>query len=436
MKINTNGLSYEKLGFRFNLAILVFVFWTLSQLIIPIKFIPYFILSKIEIFKTLIPLAGIILCTLLYLDKLKFSRKSIPFFLFCGFVLAKYIIVFLVTKKPLDYFSIPIMYIFWVLVMFITAPAIFSSFHRIRIFLRCLLMTFILVGLFSILFVVILSIDISALYSHSRFAFVYGNPLYFGGICYSMICCSIMLFELSDSKLEKTLLILLSILCFVAILIAVARTFIVGILILCFIYWFYKESRSKIQTVNALLLCSIIILLLMLSMIVGGSSVSSGELNSLSSGRLANWLSSITQSMNGYDVLWGRSGLSNYDKVIVAGDNEAVSASFQRYSIDSTYIEVFVNSGIFGLVLFCIGLFNILLTGNFKKLRQIEDSKRITGIMSASYAVVVSIIVCALFYGSYPSLGNTINSAALPAALVIMHFISRESISFKRKSIK
>ena len=436
MRIINTEPSRAKLGFRFNLVILMFVFWTLAQLIIPIKFLPYLILSKIEIFKMLVPAVGIMLCTLLYADKLKISRVSIPFILFCGFVLAKYMIVFLTLNRPLDYFSIPIMYICWVAIMFVTTPAIFSSLQRVRVFLRCMLLTFSLVGFFSILFVVILNIDMSALYSHSRFAFVYGNPLYFGGVCYSIVCCSLMLIELSDSRVEKTLLCLLSIFCTVAILVAVTRTFMVGILVLYLVYWFCKETRPKSHLVFVPLVCTIIVLLLLLNLAVGGSYFSSDEVNSLSSGRLTNWWSSIAQAMNGFDALWGGSGLSNYDKVLVVDDNEAVNASFQRYSIDSTYIEVFINSGIFGLGLFFWGLVNVLRAASFGRLRDSEDSKELLGILSAAYAVVVSLVVCSLFYGSYPSLGNTINSAALPAALVIIFLVNRETISIKRETIK
>jgi hypothetical protein len=181
------------------------------------------------------------------------------------------------------------------------------------------------------------------------------------------------------------------------------------------------------------LLFSIIVLFLMLSLVVDGVYIYSNELNSLSSGRLANWASSIGQSMNTFDVIWGSSGLSNYDKVLYTDGEEVVSASFQRYSIDSTYIEIFINSGIFGLGLFFLGLVNLLRAASFSKLRDSGDSKKLLGILSAAYAVVFSLVVCAFFYGSYPSLGNTINSAALPAALVIIFFVKRETISTKRK---
>jgi hypothetical protein len=242
-----------------------------------------------------------------------------------------------------------------------------------------------------------------------------------------------MLSELSDSVVEKKLLCLLSILCTVAILVSVSRTFIIGILVLYFVYWFYKDMRPKIYIVFMSLLFSIIVLFLMLSLVVDGVYIYSNELNSLSSGRLANWASSIGQSMNTFDVIWGSSGLSNYDKVLYTDGEEVVSASFQRYSIDSTYIEIFINSGIFGLGLFFLGLVNLLRAASFSKLRDSGDSKKLLGILSAAYAVVFSLVVCAFFYGSYPSLGNTINSAALPAALVIIFFVKRETISTKRK---
>ena len=68
MRIININPNRTNLGFRFNLVVLMFVFWTLAQLIIPIKFVPYFILSKIEIFKILVPSVGIMLTTLLFVD--------------------------------------------------------------------------------------------------------------------------------------------------------------------------------------------------------------------------------------------------------------------------------------------------------------------------------------------------------------------------------
>ena len=81
----------EKINFfsRFNLAIIIFLIWTFSQLVIPIKIIPVGILSSIESYKSILPAIGIIICSIIHIDKIYINRLSYPFILFGFFVLLR-----------------------------------------------------------------------------------------------------------------------------------------------------------------------------------------------------------------------------------------------------------------------------------------------------------------------------------------------------------
>lgn len=420
-------ISHWKLDFKFTLVLSIFASWTLAQLIIPIKFLPYSIASQLEIFKMMIPAIGIMFCSLLYANKLKFSTIGVPFFLFGAFVLIKVLIGFLLSPKDLDYFFTPIMYLCWIVIMFITAPSIFNSVPKIRTLLRCMLATFGIVAITSIWFIVFFGIDESALYKDGRFTYIYSNALYLGAISFSIICSSLMLIELSNSKVERKLLLLFVIICSGAIIASFSRTFIVGLLVLLFFYGINKQVKNKNFFFFFTLSLASMSLLILLILIINNQLISSDTLNALSSNRLSTWFGAFQEDFNGFEIIWGGDGSTQSNKVWVSSDGVSLDASFSRYAIDNTYIEILVNTGLIGMFLFLWGLVNTLLTIRSTRLRLsgIEGGKELVGILSVSHAVFISIIVSALFYGHYPSLGNTINSVALPAALSIIFFVSQ-----------
>jgi hypothetical protein len=417
---------------RFNLVLLVFILWLLAQLVVPIKFIPYFLLSKLEILKTLIPAIGIVVCTLLYVDKVRLNGKMKAFYLFSAFGLIKSCILFFTLSMNLEYFINPLMYTLWVLIMFITAPSIFNSLSKIRIFLRCMIVTFSIVAVICLWFVVYFGIDVELLYRGGRLTFVYGNPLYLGGVAYSIICCSLMLTELSKSAVERNLLYLLLVVCFWVILESYSRTFLAGVFVLLVVYLFNKLVHYRGVLVLLTLACSTSFIFVYLFQIINSESLSANALNSLSSGRFGNWSLAFQQSMDGLNALWGGDGTSNYDKSLDAADGDSVDVTFQRYSIDNTYIEIFINSGLIGISLFLWGLVSIFRIISLSSLRKTKNGENLIGILSISHAIFTSVVVSGLFYGHYPSLGNTINAVVLPAVLSVIFLVNRHTIASKK----
>lgn len=406
---------------RFNLVLFLFMLWMLSQLVIPIKFLPFSLASKIESLKMLIPAVGIIFCTVVYLDKIKFQSRMVPFYLFASFVVMKGYLLYLIFEFNLEYLFTPFMYALWVLVMFVIAPSIFDSLSKVRSLLRCIIVTFSFVFIICFLFVAYFGIDGDLLYRQERLTFVYGNPLYLGAIAYAIICCSLMLRELSKSSLERKLLFVLSLVCFWIILESYSRSFMVGVFTV-----FVFRKRFTWGLVVTTMAC--FILTASLFAIFQNETLKTVDLNKVSSGRIGNWSSSFQDSIDGMRVVWGGDGLANYDASFNLDDDGAVDVTFQRYAIDNSYFEIFSNTGVIGLSLFMWGLIKILQTVSETKRKCLANESDLKGILDLSYAIMVSILVASLFYGFYPSLGNAINVAVLPAVMSVI-FLARTHVN-------
>ena len=69
---------------------------------------------------------------------------------------------------------------------------------------------------------------------------------------------------------------------------------------------------------------------------------------------------------------------------------------------------------------------------SLSSLRKTKDGENLIGILSISYAIFTSVVVSGFFYGHYPSLGNTINVAVLPAVLSVIFLVNRHTIASKK----
>ena len=99
----------------------MFLLWTLSQILIPIKFLPYEILSEIEFFKTTIPLGLVIVSTILYINRLKLHTFLWPFFAFSVFILSIGIFKYVFFTYSPGVLEDIVKYILWIISMFIVS---------------------------------------------------------------------------------------------------------------------------------------------------------------------------------------------------------------------------------------------------------------------------------------------------------------------------
>ena len=436
----------EKINFfsRFNLAIIIFLIWTFSQLVIPIKIIPVGILSSIESYKSILPAIGIIICSIIHIDKIYINRLSYPFILFGFFCALKAFFLFIFISQSFSYLNNPMINIIWVLAIFITIPSILNSIKKIKIFLRynvLLVVSTLLIGAFLFLYI---GFDTSFFFKDGRLNLIYDNPLYLGGILFSLICSSFLLSIISSSIFEKIFLYIVIILSLPLLYLTFSRTFLLGIFILMFAVLMKNTIIDQKKFFTFSLFASFIALFLssfFLFQFAVGKNISLNDINSFSSGRIEVWSMAITDDIDGINVLWGGDGKSEKIGIntgIGAYDEQGLlvkaEKTFNRYAVDNTYIEILINNGIIGLFIFLWGVIKIIKNSFLHKISNSKDTKFLSRINSIVAAMFLSISVTAFFYSHIPSIGNIINSIMLPSVISLIFLLRNKRIYFGQRS--
>ena len=182
----TENLS-SSFSARFYFVFVMFLIWTLSQILIPIKFLPYEILVRIEFFKTGIPVILIILSIFLYGNEIKLYRFLWPFFAFLIFIISIGIFKYMFFSYSPGIIEEIIKYVLWIISMFFIFPKIFNTLPKIRLYLKY---SVILLSLFLVITSIVLfylDIDITLFIEEERAELIYGNPLYFAGILFHFL---------------------------------------------------------------------------------------------------------------------------------------------------------------------------------------------------------------------------------------------------------
>ena len=418
-------LQKPRISIRFSLVIIIFILWTLMQLIIPVKFLSFNLLSSLEIFKTMVPAFGIILSFFLYYDKLRFDHLPKPLIIFLFFISISTILEYMFFSSNIKIFATPIMHMLWIFAMFIVVPSVFSSLHKIRVFLRLIITTNIITLMIVLIFAVLVELKFEEIFKEDRLTLFYGNPLYLGAIFYSIFCCCSILLWMSNSKLEKLILILFINFSLIMLFFSFSRTFLLAALIgvIIFVYYNMKQFRDVFIVIFTTLLITFIIGIIYANLFMNIDLYT--ILNSISSNRLFIWNLGLENKLDSWGIFFGE-GFSKVPELLqheqAYKDGQVVS-TFQRFNIDNTYIEIFLNYGILGLITFVWGIRNIFGTNILHKIKSIQEYYPLSGLYYLVFSILISIFFSALFYSHYPSLGNTINSAALPASLSILFLI-------------
>lgn len=423
--------------FRFNVVLFIFVFWTLLQAIIPMQILPIGLVKEIEYLKSVFPAFGMLICGFIYLDKLKGNNVFLPFGLFCLFVFCNVSFRLILGGDNIKYLAHPIMFIVWAFCMFMLAPSIFDSLFKVRRFLRFSIFVLVPVILFSSLWAYSHEYEIARIYSgHGlRYLFAYLHPGYLGGVCYSIICGSLMLRELSDVSWEKNLLLLFILVFWVLIVLASSRTYILASTILFLFYFWHKGRFFKKLSWIILVGC----MLFFLNLLWNSSIVENcfDYLNSRSSGRLMIWLNQLNYMMlDGIDwkVLIGKGIYATGDQVIQLAEGR-VTQSFARFAIDNLYIEMFIMHGAIGCSLFFWGLYRLFSRWKvFGKLKLIPGGVRYKNLLSIAFGSLMGVLIGSLFASIFPSVGNTINSIVFPTSVAMIFIIARK-VQLKSKQI-
>ena len=408
---------------RFNVVVFMLLLWTLSQLLIPIKYLPYDVVFNSDHLKMIIPVTGISVSILLYINRLKLNDNFWPFAAFNILVLIYTSVKFIFGEPALGVFQESVKYIIWSAAIFLLFPSVFNSLHKVKIFLRFSISLIVIFLCFTAL--IILYLDIDALYfSEGRLELFYGNPLYLSGIFYSLLCISLISRELSNSILERAFLLIVVMLSIWAIYMANARTFMLATLVIYLVYFFNIGGNLK----KILYFAFFILLLLVFTYIVFLENI---DLNKLSSNRLEIWMRVMNNKIDYVQFLIGNYSDTGYIKNIVLEQGASVRQSYQRFSSDNAYIEIFINTGAIGLFLFVLGLKKLFPIGMIKELKKIDRGGRMIRILSLTYGVLISLIVTGFFYGGFPSIGNTMNSIVFPITVSIILLLKRHVIEIR-----
>jgi hypothetical protein len=402
---------------RFNIAMSLLLLWTLMQLLIPINFLPYDVLHNIEYLKITTPIIVIVSLTLLYVNKLLVSNILWPFILFNILVLTIFIVKYFFLGIGFSILQDLIKYIVWSIAVFVLFPSILNSLYKVEIFLRVSVILLSLFFIFMALITLSFNIDVSY-FNKGRLGLLYDNPLYLGGIAYSLLCASLILRELSDSNFEKRILVVLVVVSMWVIYLSYTRTFALAIFVIYLSYSFNIGNNFK-----KLLLFNFFILLLIIA--VYFIFLENINLNKISSNRLLNWESTMNNDVDYIQFFLGRYVDSGYDQILFSKSGVAIKQTFQRFANDNAYLEIFINTGAFVLLLFILGLKKLFPTGMMRGLKKVDGEGGLVRVLSLAYAVLISLIVTGFFYGSFPSIGNTMNSIVFPVVVSIILILKR-----------
>ena len=238
-----------------------------------------------------------------------------------------------------------------------------------------------------------------------------------------------MLRELSEVSWEKNLLLLLILLSLLAMVLASSRTYILASSILFLFYFWHKGGFFRKFSWIILVGCMLFFLKMLWSLSIAENYFD--YLNSRSSGRLIVWLNQLKYMM--LDGIEWKALIGNGIYATTGGQTiqlaeGRVAQTFTRFAIDNLYIEMFIMQGAIGLTLFVWGLVRLFAKRNmFRKLKGSMAGKgRLRRVLSIAYGSLFGILVSAVFYSHFPSLGNTVNSIVFPASIAIIFIIARD----------
>jgi O-antigen ligase len=206
-------------------------------------------------------------------------------------------------------------------------------------------------------------------------------------------------------KIAAILLMLGSI---VFMLLAGSRNTLVASLILIACYIIFNQKRSSLLKFTAIFLTVSIIMLAFLFV-----NPSAGKIDQITTGRLSIWRMTLEANLTkasvadyllgfgNYKILWGRAGPIGPDKMDI--DQER----FTRNHVDNAYLDIFLQNGIIGFLLFFIPLVIIIRRTRFNAVSAGDDHFSLQA--RIALGCWVGILVQMTTASVIPSFGNVIN---------------------------
>lgn len=363
--------------------------------------------------------------TLLYANRLRVTREFAPMALFCGYTLVSA----LRGGATSQHLPSVAMYLLWAWCMFVLAPSLLRGRHELLKFLRWSIWATVAVLVSGTIAASLNDLTLySSIYTSQgrgiRYGFAFRHPGYFGLQVGSVLLACSLLWPLSSSRFERPVIVLAGLLGITAIFLADSRTTQVMIGTAILVWVIMRVSRLGLGR-------RFWVMVLGACLVGAAFRPHLGELtlNSLTSGRLAVWTGEVTKltGLEPITLLVGTGFVPMDATGIRIAADEVIESEFRIYRIDSTYVEVLVQHGLFGLCLLAIGLGSLLM----RMLRTRRTLRRLgregpARVLAVAIAVYAGLLVGSLAQSLVPSLGNLANAIVFIAVCGIQAWARSE----------
>lgn len=362
-------------------------------------------------------LLGLLLLLLLIKWFLK-DQKANGAILLAGLTFPLYYMVTSYTFKDYPQLGTAILYFVWAVYVFILSRGLCSTSQQfaallISAFLSS--MTVLLFGVIAYFFGFTVEGGI-----HDRFSFGFENPNIYAQYCQIAIISGFLYLQLVRPKHKAYLVIytVISICLIVAIYFAQSRNVMVGLAAFFSIYVMFNWKAKILAKIG-----------IVVAFVMAGASIGFDKINSLSSGRLIMWAFYVNHSINQGTsaILFGArtnpdasSFVPTYSRL---GKEQELDANQKKFHADNMLIELFVEAGIIGILLFVFPYFII-----WRILRNREKFKK--RIWSA---LIISLIVQGMLITNFTTFFAPIS--LFYASILVFVFTPQKSI-FRRLSNK
>jgi hypothetical protein len=405
------------LGVRFGLFLLVL--WTVSQIVSVIPGLPSVLRGVLIKSKVLIGPLALALIGLTHLNALQIKPA---FKMLAAFVLYS---VFSLLVRANPEWQRALMTAAWGL-CFLVVPALLSTPHRIREFIRLALPTMVTALILTIVFALL-----TGEVSHSdggRTRYHFGmNPNYFAVIA-ATVCYAGFAALLLVPSLSRTLCWIAVIGGFVLTILTDCRSQILNLLGSFTIYGAYSQAPIVAKAWRFISAAGVTVGLGFVALLAT-PLLSIEQANQLSSGRVLLWYSLIKSNLGTGEVLpmlWGQSAVTfdtglagwrplvhmRHDAFYVNADTAAL---FQRVAFDNAYLETLLMTGVIGLVLALLGWWRwwSALRGNPADTLGIRRTKGI------ARGCLGGLLISGMFASAWPAIGNVSISFTMVLAIAL-----------------
>ena len=340
---------------------MVFLFllglWSAAQLISILGLLPDIALVILHHLKNILGVM-VVAWSFLVVSLQLFQRNVIKFdksIVIFAFLFPFYVTVINVVRLEIGWKEV-LLYWFWVTGVYLALPAMLQGEQLRRQAIKVLFWTNLLV-LFVGISLGVLKGQYYVIEHGDRMVFYFMHPNYYSN-SWLIVFAMAFYFALTVKRnLIRIAAIILTLCSIVFMLLASSRNTLVASMILIAFYTLFNNKWSFLSKFTAILLMVSIIMLAFLFI-----NPSAGKIDRITTGRLSIWSMTLEANLarasasdyllgiGNYKIKMGRAGPSGPDKIDI--DQER----FARNHMDNAYLDIFLQNGLIGFVLFFIPL--------------------------------------------------------------------------------